>query len=57
MPTNKPPFTFHMEDEYLQKMKCIAKQETRSLGNLLEHLCKLHIMQYEEKHGQIILPE
>jgi len=31
MPTNKTPFTFNLEDEYLQKMKVIAKDETRSL--------------------------
>lgn len=57
MPTNKSPFTFNLEDEYLKKMKFIAKEETRSLSNLLEHLCKLHIAQYEEKHGEIDLTE
>ena len=55
MPTNKAPFTFHSEHEYLEKMKFIAKRDTRSLSNLLEHLCKLHIEQYEAKHGEIDL--
>lgn len=55
MPTKKAPFTFNLEDEYLKKMKIIAKEETRSLSNLLEHLCKLHITQYENQHGEIIL--
>jgi len=55
MPTNKTPFTFNLEDEYLEKIRFIAKRDTRSLSNLLEHLCKLHIEQYEEKHGEIIL--
>jgi len=53
MPTNKAPFGFHLEEEYLEKMKYIAKRETRSLSNLLEHICKLHIEQYEEKNGKI----
>lgn len=53
MATNKTPFTFHIEDEYLEKMRCIAKRETRSLSNLLEHLCKLHIEEYEREHGTI----
>jgi predicted DNA-binding ribbon-helix-helix protein len=53
MPTNKAPFTFHLEDEYLEKMKYIAKRDTRSLSNLLEHLCKLHIEQYEKSNGEI----
>ena len=53
MPTNKTPFTFNIEDEYLEKMRYIAKRETRSLSNLLEHLCKLHIEKYEQEHGKI----
>lgn len=53
MPTKKTPFTFNIEDEYLHKMRYIAKQYTRSLSNLLEHLCKLHIESYEKKHGEI----
>jgi len=55
MPTNKAPCGFNLEYEYLEKMKIIAKKDTRSLSNLLEHLCKLHIEQYEEKYGEINL--
>ena len=55
MPTNKTPFTFNIEDEYLEKMRYIAKRETRSLSNLLEHLCKLHIERYEQENGKIKL--
>ena len=53
MPTNKTPFTFHIEDDYLEKMRCIAKRETRSLSNLLEHLCRVYIEKYEQEHGEI----
>ena len=53
MPTNKTPFTFNIEDEYLEKMRFIAKRETRSLSNLLEHLCKLYIEKYEQEKGKI----
>ncbi len=53
MPTNKTPFTFHMKDEYLEKMRYIAKCETRSLSNLLEHLCRQYIKKYEQKNGKI----
>ncbi|RGX54682.1 TraY domain-containing protein [Anaerotruncus sp. AF02-27] len=55
MPTNKTPFTFNIEDEYLEKMRYIAKRETRSLSNLLEHLCKLYIEKYEQEHTKIEL--
>jgi len=57
MPTSKAPFTFHLEEEYLEKMKFIAKRETRSLSNLLEHLCRLQIEDYEERYGEIKLPD
>jgi len=57
MPTNKTPFTFNLEDEYLRKMKLIAKEETRSLSNLLEHLCKQHIASYEREHGVIVIDQ
>ena len=55
MPTNKAQFTFNMEYEYLLKMKVIAKHETRSLSNMLEHLCKLRIAEYESEHGEIVV--
>lgn len=53
MPTNKTPFTFHIDDEYLEKMRYIAKSETRSLSNLLEHLCRLYIEKFENEKGEI----
>lgn len=53
MPTKKTPFTFNIEDDYLEKMRYIAKRETRSLSNLLEHLCKMYIEKYEKEYGEI----
>lgn len=55
MPTKKTPFTFNIEYEYLEKMRYIAKRETRSLSNLLEHLCKLYIEKYEQDNAEIEL--
>jgi hypothetical protein len=57
MPTNKAPFTFHMNEKHLKKIKIIAKEETRSLSNMLEHLCKQHIARYEQEHGEIKFSE
>lgn len=53
MPTNKTPFSFNIKDEYLEKMRYIAKYETRSLSNLLEHICKLYIEKFEKENGRI----
>lgn len=52
MPTNKTPFTFNIKDEYLEKMRYIANCETRSLSNLLEHICKLYIEKFENENNE-----
>lgn len=53
MPTNKIPFTFNISEEYLEKIRYISKQETRSISNMLEHLCRMYIKKYENKNGAI----
>jgi len=57
MPTNKTPFTFHLDEAILLKTKHIAKQETRSTSNLIEHLCKTCVIEYEKKNGEIIFED
>ncbi len=57
MPTNKLPFTFHLDEDVLRKVKIIAKAETRSASNLLEYLCKKCIREYETEHGEINITE
>ena len=57
MPTNKTPFTFHIDYKNLEKARYIAKRETRSLSNLLEYICKLYIEEYEKKNGIIELED
>ena len=53
MPTNKMPFTFHIEGKLLDQLRFVAKQDTRSLSNLLEHICKLYVEKYEQENGEI----
>ena len=57
MPTNKTPFTFHLDEVTLLKIKKIAKNETRSASNLIEHLCKICVIEYESKHGEIVIKD
>ena len=57
MPTNKTPFTFHLDDVTLLKIKQIAKSETRSVSNLIEHLCKMCVNDYEAERGKIVLDD
>ncbi len=53
MPTNKTPFTFNIDGEYLEEMRYIAKRETRSLSNLLKYICKMYIEKYKQEHKDI----
>ena len=55
LPTNKAPFNFHLDEITLDKIRYIAKKDTRSVSNLLEHLCKTCVNDYEDKHGEIII--
>ncbi len=57
MPTNKTPFTFHIEEKLLNKMRFIAKEDTRSLSNLLEHICKLYIEKYEQENEECLVDD
>ena len=53
MPTNKAPFNIHLDEVTLLKIRKIAKNETRSVSNLIEHLCKMCVNEYENKNGEI----
>ena len=57
MPTNKTPFSIHLDEITLLKIKNIAKNETRSASNLIEHLCKTYVIEYEGEHGEIVIDD
>ena len=52
MSTNKMSFKFLIRKESLEKLRFIARQDTRSLSNLLEHICKLYVEKYEGENGE-----
>lgn len=49
----KRPFTFRFDAVYYAKIQKIAERETRSMSNLIEHLCRKEIERYEAEHGVI----
>ena len=53
MPTNIIPFTFRLDEITLLKIKKIAKNENRSVSNLVKHLCKICVAEYENERGEI----
>ena len=53
MATNKRVFTLRLQDEVFEKMEYIAKQEHRSLTNLIEYVLLQYIEDYQDKNGNI----
>lgn len=57
MPSKKPVLHLNTDQEIINKMKFIAKENGRSLAKETEMLCKKHIKAYEAEHGEIIVEE
>lgn len=55
--TRKVPFTFNLDEITLLKIKQIAKNDTRSASNLIEHLCKICVKEFESQNGEININE
>lgn len=53
MPSKKPVLHLNTDQEIIDKMKFIAKQNSRSLAKETEYLCKKHIEAYEAEHRKI----
>lgn len=53
MGTKLPILKGNTEQWVIDKMKIIAKENSRSLSKELEHACKQHIKKYELENGEI----
>lgn len=57
MPSKKPQFVIRTEQETIDKIAYIAKENERSTTQEIIYLMKQHIKQYEKQNGEIILEE
>lgn len=55
--TMSKQFSFRFDDTLYAKTKKIAKKETRTMSNLIQHLCRWKIEEYEAKYGEIQLSD
>ena len=46
-----------LEEEAYEKVKVIAKEEKRSINNLVEYAVERYIKDYEAQHGPVETPE
>jgi len=53
MPSNLPQFTLRINLDLLEKLRYVAKQNSRSATKEIEMLIKKHIAEFEQEHGDI----
>lgn len=53
MPSDKPKIVIRTEQETIDKLDIIAKEQNRSRANLAECILKDFISQYEKENGRI----
>lgn len=57
MPSKKPQFVIRADQEVLDKIAYIARENERNTTQEIVYLLKQKIKSYEAEHGEIILPE
>lgn len=50
---DRTQYSLRLDAEDNEKLKIIAKLETRSVSNMIEYLIKKEIRRYEAEHGSI----
>lgn len=53
MTKSKVQFTLRLDPILYTKIRIIAKEENRSVTNMLEYITKMKIKSYENEHGEI----
>lgn len=53
MTKSKVQFTLRLDPIVYTKIRIIAKEENRSVTNMLEYITKMKIKSYENEHGEI----
>lgn len=53
MAASKIQTGLRLDEEMYSKLKALALQENRSLNNLIEHILKNYLSDYESAHGEL----
>lgn len=57
LPSDLPKFTLRTDKQTLDKFRVVAQKNLRTVNRELEMLMRQHIADYEDKHGEIVLPQ
>ena len=56
MRSERPPaYPLRLPDKYMEKLRHIAKENSRSVNKEIEMLVKNHVNSFEKEHGDIEL--
>lgn len=56
MATLKIQTGLRLEEQLYEKLKALAESDSRSLNNLIEHILRRYVADYEAQQGAIPLP-
>ena len=56
MATSKIQTGLRLEEQLYEKLKALAESDGRSLNNLIEHILRRYVADYEAQQGAIPLP-
>ncbi len=57
MSVQSNPYPLRLEQEYMDKIRVLAKEERRSINMQLCIAVESYLEQYEKEHGEIHLPD
>lgn len=57
LPSDLPKFTLRTDKQTLDKFRVVAQKNLRTVNRELEMLMRQHIADYEDKYGEIVLPQ
>ena len=57
MASLKRVFTLRLHDEVFDKIEVLAKEQHRSMTNLVEYILLSYLAQHESEHGKVNVPE
>lgn len=56
MATSKIQTGLRLDEQLYEKLKALAESDGRSLNNLIEHILRRYVADYETQQGAILLP-
>lgn len=50
-------YSFRTDDTLIKKLNIISEEHSRTRNKEIEYALKLYVKNYEQEHGEIVIPE